>query len=802
MLEAQCMGCMGMYDYELDTCPHCGFKESEYKKIGYHLKPHTTLADTYIVGKSIGYGGFGITYVGYNAILEKKVAIKEYLPGEFATRNPGENTVTAFTGEKEEAYHKGLAQFEQEAKRLAKLRCKSGIVDIYDCFRENNTVYIVMECLEGETLKELLKREKKLSVSRATDITADVLRALQQVHSEGIIHRDISPENIFITSDGEVKLIDFGAARNATTGHSKSLSVIVKQGYAPPEQYYSRGKQGPWTDVYAVAATYYRMLTGVVPEDSMERSGEDTLVPPSKLKVRISKARENALMNALVLDTGKRTATVEEFLQGITGEDSKVKLTKVKKRKADLGRIPLRLKLGIALGAIGVIIAFVLGYQVVRDNMIEDKDSLEANQVYVPNVLNMSYDEAEELLKENGLDMRIEARKSADMPYGIVIEQDIAPGEIVDKGTQVALVLSNGGVGVYIEDYVGMSKEEVITKLDQLQLYGEFEEVESSVAPGIVISQSLDYNDKVQRGTVINFQVSAGKDVIADKDICVPQLEGMTFDEGIELLDSENLYIKQIKLTYSSDIPKGQIISQSPEANQMVKAGSIIEVEVSGGVELLRIPVVAGKKITDAEALLNDMGFETIIDYDVDQAGYACTVIRLDVEEGAMVEKGSTITIYGNRGVTFEAYIISPDKEFGNVYKVGDEIKITVEMKAEDKGINGNWEKEFGFKYNDELLEYNGAQGNATVSYIRNHEEYGNALMINYRWSEDAVTDTVTLSFTALKEGEDEVGVFLYQTWLNEEKTSASAHLWNYAYNPYEFTFFQTIDHLIDIEIE
>ena len=172
---------------------------------------------------------------------------------------------------------------------LAKFQDEPNIVHIYDCFEANNTAYIVMEYLEGESVKELLAREGKISTDQALDIVLKVAAALKKVHKEGIIHRDIAPDNIYILKNGDVKVLDFGAARYATTKHSKSLSVIIKPGYAPEEQYRSRGDQGPWTDVYALAATFYKMVTGVTPEDAMERSVKDFLKKTDKIRGEPSK---------------------------------------------------------------------------------------------------------------------------------------------------------------------------------------------------------------------------------------------------------------------------------------------------------------------------------------------------------------------------------------------------------------------------------------------------------------------------------------------------------------------------------
>ena len=278
MADRLCMGCMEVYEDKYDICPYCGYKEGTPAKEAIHLAPGTVIENKYIVGQSIGNGGFGVTYIGWDAVLNQKIAIKEYLPSEFSTRAMGVSDVTIFTGQKEEQFLSGVNKFVDEARRLAKFKGVSGIVDIHDTFQANNTAYIIMEYIDGETLKERLEREGKIPYEEALKIMKPVVEALKEVHKEGILHRDISPDNIMISKGGDVKIIDFGAARYATTGHSRSLSVLVKPGYAPQEQYRSRGDQGTWTDVYACAATLYKMITGVTPEDSMERELKDTLV--------------------------------------------------------------------------------------------------------------------------------------------------------------------------------------------------------------------------------------------------------------------------------------------------------------------------------------------------------------------------------------------------------------------------------------------------------------------------------------------------------------------------------------------
>ena len=227
-MKQLCMGCMKEYDDQFDICPYCGYAVNTPPKQSYHIRPGSMLQQRYIVGKVLGYGGFGITYVGWDKLMERKVAIKEYLPSEFATRMPTQQKVTVYSGDKAEQFREGLLKTLEEAKRLAKFESVPGIVQIYDCFEANGTSYIVMEFLEGMPLKRYLEERGKMPPEQAVPIILQVANAMEAVHRTGILHRDIAPDNIYILNPDEadtlqVKLLDFGAARYATTKHSKSL---------------------------------------------------------------------------------------------------------------------------------------------------------------------------------------------------------------------------------------------------------------------------------------------------------------------------------------------------------------------------------------------------------------------------------------------------------------------------------------------------------------------------------------------------------------------------------------------------
>ena len=284
-----CFGCMKEIENTGQRCPRCGFDINEYMQncSARVLRPGTILNGQYLVGKVLGEGGFGITYLAYDLNMLFPVAIKEYFPAGLAVRDNTQlqtNRLTAFTGEKAAFYNRGMESFVEEARKLIQFREYDGIVKVNTLFYENGTAYMVMEYICGKSLKQYLQEKNTpLSEAETLEIMTPVLQILGKVHETGVIHRDISPDNIMLGDNGKVYLIDFGAARMVTGAETKSLEVMLKPGYTPFEQYYSRGKMGPWTDVYAVCATMYRMLSGKVPQESAARVDEDQVKPLSVL---------------------------------------------------------------------------------------------------------------------------------------------------------------------------------------------------------------------------------------------------------------------------------------------------------------------------------------------------------------------------------------------------------------------------------------------------------------------------------------------------------------------------------------
>ncbi|UNC91460.1 FHA domain-containing serine/threonine-protein kinase [Candidatus Contubernalis alkaliaceticus] len=316
-LNQLCMGCMEIKEDSI-VCPNCGFEEGTAPESSVHLPPRTVLHEKYLLGRVLGQGGFGITYLAWDIYLDLKLAVKEYFPRELVYREAGYSTISIHSGTLKDQYSYGLDKFLEEGKTLAKFEGHPNIVSVRDFFKANSTAYLVMNYLEGVTLKDYLKSKgSKLSFDEALQIMMPVMDALRAVHSAGMLHRDVSPDNIFITLKGRVLILDFGAARHALGEKAKNLSIILKPGYAPEEQYRSRGIQGPWTDIYAVAATFYQAITHQMPPESLDRLDHDPIIPPSKLGVQLGVGEEKALLKALSVRAEDRYQTIAQFQEAL-----------------------------------------------------------------------------------------------------------------------------------------------------------------------------------------------------------------------------------------------------------------------------------------------------------------------------------------------------------------------------------------------------------------------------------------------------------------------------------------------------
>jgi serine/threonine protein kinase len=316
-VDKLCVSCMED-DSGSPTCPKCGAPFDLPHTNLLLLPPRTLLHQQYVIGRALGHGGFGVTYLSWDTGLQIRLAIKEYMPSGVASRSTP-HTVHASSERMKDEYEWGLDRFLEEARVLKKFSTHPNIVAVDTIFRDNGTAYMVMEYLEGMTFEEFVaQRGGKVNFETSLRVMVPVIDTLATVHGEGILHRDISPDNIHIAKTGKVKLMDFGAARNALSQKSRNLSVILKEGYAPEEQYRSSGIQGPWTDVYATGATLYHSITGKLPPPALDRAAEDNIETPSQLGIAIPPRSERALMKALAVRSLDRYQSMEDFKDGLT----------------------------------------------------------------------------------------------------------------------------------------------------------------------------------------------------------------------------------------------------------------------------------------------------------------------------------------------------------------------------------------------------------------------------------------------------------------------------------------------------
>ena len=316
----RCMKCMHALAAGETVCPECGRPYGSVKAESFALKPGTILDGKYLVGEMLGQGGFGITYIGFDLLLEQKVAIKEYYPMStgMVSRENSTTVVWSSAVMQKSGMEKGFDSFLKEARKMAKLGGIPGVVGVKSVFIQNETAYIVMDFIEGETLLKKLQRGGPMDYGTCISLMTPIMQALAEVHKHGIIHRDISPDNIMVQSDGKLILLDLGAAKDldiqGKDGNVQSSQMVAKHGFSPVEQYGQAGKIGPWTDVYAMAATIYYCCTGVLPPSATDRMIEDTLT----CRPRLTKEQFDVLAFCMNVLPQNRPQNMDALLQIVT----------------------------------------------------------------------------------------------------------------------------------------------------------------------------------------------------------------------------------------------------------------------------------------------------------------------------------------------------------------------------------------------------------------------------------------------------------------------------------------------------
>ncbi len=477
-----CLGCLRMIDSSEKSCPFCGFDPDAVtdKKL---LPAGILLYHRYYVGKVLGEGGFGITYTGYDISEKRPVAIKEYFPANIAQRNISQensNAVIPFDGDNGNIYARGLERFAQEAKVLKKLTKLSHVVKVYDYFLQNNTGYLIMEYVPGMTLRKVVQEKGCFSYQEMFPIIKPIMEDLSVIHDMGMIHRDISPDNIILQANGIAKVIDFGTTRTVVQkddGTNRTMTVMLRQQYAPKEQYLPNGNVGAWSDIYSLCATIYFMLLGTDPKNVFERDAKDMEKAFRGAEIPYDAGFVRILEKGMQVEASKRYASVRELQKemekAVLGEekdtDAQEHTIYIDQEQRKRKRISLRKKkrcLLLAVCGLCFVGAVSFGWQRYRS--------------YKNNVAKSSVQNV--VQNEEASKQRISVEKTAT--------PEPSPEVTADVTEENPLVI--------IPDVKNRSKKEACRLLH-------------TVDPDLIIVVEKQYNTKVKKGRVIAQSIAGGK---------------------------------------------------------------------------------------------------------------------------------------------------------------------------------------------------------------------------------------------------------------------------------------------------
>ena len=514
----RCVGCMKPLTAE-GRCAYCGLQQDKYRPIPRCLRPGMCLRDRYVLGRVLGEGSFGISYIAWDCLLDTVVAIKEYFPASLVSRHISEEDedTNVYIYEKRESqkYQESLKKYLGEAKSLSAYYDLDGIVSVRDFFYANNTAYIVMGYVDGISVKEYVEKNGPIEGEKFLRMLEPVIQSLAKVHQTGVLHRDISPDNMLLTRDEKLVLIDFGAARKENINMTRSMTVVFKRGFSPEEQYRTRGQQGAWTDVYALCATAYYALTGKAPDESIQRVLEDDMPSLTEMTdVDLPMQQKRAFMKGMTVDFHHRYQTMDELYQGLyqQGRDKKhlgawlagaaavvccvallgtgavYGLHKHSQAKKDAIQTEAPQQTALAEVTTTPYAADVQEYQMISFKSMTKKEALKALAG-----------------QDTELSVQWKYRYSSRIKKGRIVTQSI-PAKTRYRGetySKIVLTISKGKRKTEVPKLTGVSKERARTLLKDRKLHWTWKEVEREGTEGIVASQSRTAGSKVPVGTTI-----------------------------------------------------------------------------------------------------------------------------------------------------------------------------------------------------------------------------------------------------------------------------------------------------------
>ena len=496
--KERCIRCMHLLD-ENGHCAKCEFDASSYQQPNMALPLGTCLNERYFLGKVLGEGGFGITYVAWDIVLMVPVAVKEYFPSGIVTREkegPQTGTLQIYEGKSELEFEKGKEDFLKEARSLSRFMKLPSIVSVRDFFQENHTAYIVMEYVEGTRVRNYIRANGKMQGDEVLALMEPVIHSLCDIHKTGLIHRDISIDNLMFDDTGQLKLIDFGAARNVELPEN-TITVSIKRGFSPEEQYRVKGEQGPWTDLYSLCGTMYFMLTGKIPEESVERVYADHLVTLQQMEdVSLPLPQKKAIDKGMAVFAKDRYHDLEEFYNELypdknrvssyndihlpksfrdtltqTGNSGLFSRTAVCREFGEIAgkkerkrrKVKWIVVTSILIAAIAGILWIQYSGKMEKDAPVSSENEPAATMpaeaspiatvtdlpvtaepyVEIPNVIGKTSAKAKEKLQKMGIRIKVEKTDSRKKK-GTVLQQSIAAGTQVKKESLITLTVSGG----------------------------------------------------------------------------------------------------------------------------------------------------------------------------------------------------------------------------------------------------------------------------------------------------------------------------------------------------------------------
>lgn len=584
----------------------------------------------YKVIKKIGVGGMAEVYMAKDGILGRTVAIK-VLHARFAHENDF------------------IERLRREAQAAANLN-HSNIVNIFDWGSQDDTYFIVMEYLEGKNLKEIIEQEAPLDTSRVIEISKKICAALQFAHRHNIIHRDIKPHNIIITSEGEVKVTDFGIARADTSSLTQTGSIVGTACYISPEQ--AQGKSAQTTsDIYSLGIVMYEMLTGQAPfkgENPIAiafKQVHETPVSPRRYNPAIPMRLEKIVMKALAKNSSERyqsayqmktdlgllenidaSASFEKNKEDYWGDKTIVMNRQQKKKRESNFLIAMLFGLGILILFSGIYIVFNLFF----------------SSAVVPSLKGKTLSEAKGRLKTIGLSLKVTKKTySSVFETGKIIDQKPRAGQRIGDGGVVEIVLSKGGRQITVPDVAGRTAEDAGFVLGQSGLQiGKTERVFSdTVSEDVVVSQNPKAFSKVLPDDTVDIVVSKGEEKVE-----VPDVVGRTAIEAGSIIGEAGLKVETVE-EYSDTVIKGNVIRQNPEVNSEIKKNSVVEVTVSKGAETTVVPYLVGMDEKEAKSILEKAGLVVDVKYVSANGEINGKVFEQYPEANTEVKKGSIVSI-------------------------------------------------------------------------------------------------------------------------------------------------------------